>query len=266
MRLNKLPFHIYKIINEYGLIKPQDSLIVGVSGGPDSVALLKILSAINLRKNLRLRLLVAHFNHQLRGGSSEEDEQFVRNLSKDLSLPFFLKRTDIKKISDQIKNSIEETARRERYEFFDELSQAQHAVSVVVGHNADDNVETLLHRIIRGTGLRGLGGIPIKRPLTENSPVQLIRPLIFTWKWEIISYLEKEQANYRTDVSNYNVQYFRNKIRLELIPFLESQFNPKIKNTLMRLSQIMNFNNEYVSLEAERILTNITLNGTKDFF
>jgi tRNA(Ile)-lysidine synthase len=266
MRLNKLPFKTFKTINKYDLVKPYDSLVVGVSGGPDSVALLKILHTLNLAKNLHLRLLVAHFNHQLRGRSSDEDAEFVQNLSKDLSLPFFLKSVNIQKVSDQTKSSIEETARRERYKFFMEVSQTQNAISVAIGHNADDNVETLLHRIIRGTGLLGLGGIPVKRPLIENSTVQLIRPLLFTWKREIIAYLEREQINYRTDVSNYDVLYLRNKIRLELIPFLESQFNPNIKNTLMQLCQIFKVNNEYLSSEAEKILMNLTVDDTNDSY
>lgn len=122
MRLDKLPFEVFNTINKYHLVKPHDSIIVAVSGGPDSVALLKILRTINLVKNLHLRLFIAHLNHQLRGSSSEEDAQFVRNLSKDLSLPFILKKVNIQKIADQTKCSIEETARRERYNFFSGIS------------------------------------------------------------------------------------------------------------------------------------------------
>ncbi len=259
MRLNKLSFKVFKIINEYNLIKPEDSIIIGVSGGPDSVALLKILHSINLKKGLRLRLFIAHLNHRLRGRSSEEDAQFVRNLSKNFSLPFILKTLDIQKAAGQTKGSIEEIGRRERYKFFMESAQEHNASLVAVGHTADDNGETILHRIIRGTGILGLGGIPIKRPLKKDSSIQLVRPLLFTPKKEIIEYLERENLNYRTDISNYEPIYLRNKIRLELIPLLENQYNPNIKRALMQLCQILTINNEYVSLEAKKILKESTV-------
>lgn len=254
MRLDKLPFRVFNTINKYYLIKPHDSIIVAVSGGPDSVALLKTLCTINSAKNLHLRLLVAHLNHQLRGLSSEEDAQFVRNLSKDLSLPFIVKTADIQKIANQIKRSVEETARMERYKFFMESAEEYTASAVAIGHTADDNIETLLHRIIRGTGTPGLGGIPIKRPLAPGSAIQLVRPLLFSWRREIMEYLGKEHCNYRTDDSNYEPIYLRNKIRLELIPLLENQYNPNIKDLLVQLCQILNMNNEYLVSEAKKIV------------
>ncbi len=266
MRLPALSFKVFRTIHKYNLIKPNDSIIVGVSGGPDSVALLRTLHSINSTKELHLRLLVAHLDHQLRGKSSEEDAQFVQNLSKSLSLPFILKSVNIQKIADQTKSSVEETARRERYKFFMESSQKYNAPLIAVGHTADDNVETILHRIIRGTGILGLGGIPIKRPFTKGSAVQLVRPLLFAWRKEIIEYLEKERLNYRTDTSNYETIYLRNKIRLELIPFLESQYNPNVKNILMQLCQILNTNNEYVSAEAKKIVHDITIEVTGDSY
>lgn len=266
MRLNKLSFKVFKTIHEYNLIKPEDSIIVGVSGGPDSVALLKILHSINLVKGLHLRLFIAHLNHRLRGRSSEEDAQFVQNLSKNLSLPFILKSTDIQTIAGQTKGSIEEVARRERYKFFMESAQEHNASLVAVGHTADDNAETMLHRIIRGTGILGLGGIPIKRPLTKDSSVQLVRPLLSTSKKEIIEYLEKMKISYRTDISNYEPIYLRNKIRLELIPLLEDEYNPNIKNILIQLCQILNINNEYISSEAKKVLKESTIEGKGDSY
>ncbi|MEP9410532.1 MAG: tRNA lysidine(34) synthetase TilS [Candidatus Brocadia sp.] len=254
MRLDKFPFRVFSTINKYRLIKPHDSIIVAVSGGPDSVALLKTLCTINSTKNLHLYLLVAHLNHKLRGLSSEEDEQFVRNLSKDLSLPFIIKTADIQKIANQTKRSVEETARMERYKFFMESAQKYTASTVAIGHTADDNAETILHRIIRGTGILGLEGIPVKRPLAHGSAIQLVRPLLFSWRREIIEYLGKERCNYRTDDSNYEPTYLRNKIRLELVPLLENQYNPNIKNTLIQLCQILNMNNEYLVSEAKKIV------------
>ena len=239
-------------------MKSNNSIIVGVSGGPDSVALIRILHSINSAKNLHLHFYVAHLNHQLRGKSSEEDAQFAENLSKELSLPFILKNVNIQEIAAQTKRSLEEAARIERYKFFTESSQKYNASTVALGHTADDNAETILHRIIRGTGILGLEGIPINRPLTTDSAIQIVRPLLFTWRREIIDYLGKEQQNYRTDISNYETTYLRNKIRLELIPLLEKQFNPNIKNTLIQLCHIFSANNEYLSLK-QKILKDSTI-------
>lgn len=266
MRLNKLSYEVYTTIKKYRLMDSHDALIVGVSGGPDSVALLSILHALNGTKKLSLRLYVAHLNHKLRGQAAEEDARFVQNLAKDLSLPFVQKEVDIQKIAEQTKCSIEETARMERYRFFGEVAQTYHAASVAIAHNADDNAETILHRIIRGAGIIGLKGIPVKRPLTPKSSVQLIRPLLFTWRKDIMEHLEKEHLCYRTDATNYEPLYLRNKIRLELIPLLENQYNPNIKNTLIQLCQILDTNNEYLTHEAEKILNAVTKEYAEDFY
>jgi len=264
MRLDKLSFSVFCTINTHHLIKSGDAIIVGVSGGPDSVALVKILHTINASKGLHLRLLVAHLNHQLRGKSAGEDAQFVQDFAAKLSLPCMVKEADIQKIAEQTKCSIEEAARIERYRFFQEAAREHNATLIALGHTADDNVETVLHRIIRGTGTVGLGGIPIKRPLVPDSPIQIIRPLLFTWRKEIIQYLRNERLNYRTDESNYETIYLRNKIRLDLIPLLENQYNPNIKNTLNQFCQIFNTNNEYLSAEAKKTLKNATIKGDRE--
>ncbi len=266
MRLDKLPFEVFNTINKHHLIKPREAIIVAVSGGPDSVALLEILHSINLIKNLHVSLFIAHLNHQLRGKFSEEDAQFVQNVSKDLSLPCILKSINIQEVAQRTKRSMEETARIERYRFLMESAQRHNATTVAIGHTADDNIETILHRIIRGTGTPGLGGIPIKRPLATDSAVQLVRPLLFTWRKEIIQYLGEKQFHYRTDASNYEPVYFRNKIRLELVPLLENQYNPNIKNSLIQLCQILNINNEYLISEAKKILKNSAAEGKEDSY
>lgn len=266
MRLDKISFEVFKIINKYHLIQPGNSIVIGVSGGPDSIALLNILHSINSAKNLQVRLHVAHLNHQLRGKSSEEDARFTENVSKELSLPFLLKNVPVQEIAHITKRSVEETARTERYKFFAEASQTYNASAIAIGHTADDNAETILHRILRGTGISGLGGIPVKRPLTAGSATHIVRPLLFTRRREIIRYLEKEQLRYRTDTSNYETTYLRNKIRLELIPLLEKQYNPNIKNTLLQLSRIFTANNEYLSLEAQKILKAASVERTPDSY
>ncbi|MEK6622870.1 MAG: tRNA lysidine(34) synthetase TilS [Planctomycetota bacterium] len=264
MRLDKLSFSVFNTINTHRLIKAGDAIMVGVSGGPDSIALVKILHTMNASKGLRLRFVVAHLNHQLRGKSAEEDAQFVRDFAAGLSLPCVVKELDIQKIADQTKYSIEEAARTERYRFFLDAAREQGATLIALGHTADDNAETILHRIIRGAGAVGLGGIPIKRPLAPDSPIQIIRPLLFTWRKEIIQYLKDEQLGYRTDESNHETTYLRNKIRLNLIPLLESQYNPNIKNTLNQLCRIFSENNEYLSSEAKKALKSATIQGDRE--
>ena len=259
MRLDKLSFSVFNTINTHRLIKTGDAVMVGVSGGPDSIALVKILHTINAAKGLHLRFVIAHLNHQLRGKAAEEDAQFVRDSAAGLSFPYVVKEVDVQKIADQTKCSIEEAARTERYRFFQEAAREQGTTLIALGHTADDNAETVLHRIIRGAGAVGLGGIPIKRPLTPDSPLQIIRPLLFTWRKEIIQYLQDKRLGYRTDESNHETTYLRNKIRLNLIPLLEEQYNPNIKNTLNQLCRIFSENNEYLSSEAKKALKNATI-------
>ena len=259
MRLDKLSFSVFNTINTHQLVKTGDAIMVGVSGGPDSIALVKILHTINASKGLHLRFVIAHLNHQLRGKAAEEDAQFVRDFAAGLSVPCVVKEVDVQKIADQTKCSIEEAARTERYRFFLEAAREQGATLIAIGHTADDNAETVLHRIIRGAGAVGLGGIPIKRTLAPDSPIRIIRPLLFTWRKEIIQYLQNEQLGYRTDASNHETAYLRNKIRLNLIPLLESQYNPNIKNTLTQLCRIFSENNEYLSSEAKKALKSATV-------
>ena len=259
MRLDKLSFSVFNTINTHQLITSGDAIMVGVSGGPDSIALVKILHTINAAKCLRLRFVVAHLNHQLRGKSAEEDAQFVRDFAAGLSLSCMVKEVDVQRIADQTKCSIEEAARTERYRFFLAAAREQGATLIALGHTADDNAETVLHRIVRGAGAVGVGGIPRKRTLDPDSPIQHIRPLLFTWRKEIIQYLQNERLGYRTDESNYETTYLRNKIRLNLIPLLEDQYNPNIKNTLNQLSRIFSENNEYLSSEAKKALKSATI-------
>lgn len=259
MRLDKLSFGVFNVINTHRLMKTGDGIILGVSGGPDSISLAMILHTINAARELRLRFTIAHLNHKLRGKAAEEDAQFVRDFAAGLSLPCKVKEVDIQKIASQTKCSIEEAARTERYRFFEETAREQGATLIALGHTADDNAETVLHRIIRGSGAVGLGGIPIKRPLTPDSPIQIVRPLLFTWRKEIIQYLQDKQSGYRTDASNLETTYLRNKIRLNLIPLLEEQYNPNIKKTLNQLCRIFSENNEYLSSEAKKALKSATI-------
>lgn len=241
------------------LVSERDSIVVGVSGGPDSVALLHLLCSLNAKKSLGCRFYIAHLNHKLRGMDSEEDAGFIRRLSNEFNLPVFIKEIDIKGVAMGSRCSIEEAGRRERYKFFRDYSQEVGASRIAVGHSADDNVETLLQRIIRGTGILGLCGMRPKRPISPDSNILLIRPLLHSWKKEIIRYLEERDIPYRIDSSNLQEVHLRNKIRIELLPLIQKGYNNQIKRVLLNLCEILNENYDFIDTASLSLLKDVIL-------
>lgn len=201
------------------------TVLVGVSGGPDSLALLRALAI--LKQGGEGRLVVAHFDHRLRGSESTEDSRFVVSLAQRLSLP-----CDVGYPGGGRLPGAEESARNERYRFFSSVAQNWGARHVAVGHTADDQAETILHRILRGTGISGLAGIPPVRRL--NSATTLVRPLLAIRRSDVLRFLQELGQDYRTDSSNSNRCYTRNRLR-QLLPELEKDFNPKATEALLRL-------------------------------
>ena len=212
-----------------GLVSSGDKIVVGVSGGADSIALLHVLHLFSTTKNYDL--VVAHVNHMTRGGESYVDADFVKDAAEKLGLPFFLKEIDVENKRIQFKKSFQETARLIRYQFFDETLKAVGGNKVALGHSADDRVETILMNIIRGSGLKGLVGIPQVRG-------NIIRPFWEIYRKELESYLKVSKIPFRNDLSNNDRKYLRNRIRHELIPSLES-YNPNIKKKLQEMSEIV---------------------------
>ena len=212
-----------------GLVSSGDKIVVGVSGGTDSIALLHILHLFSKIKNYDL--VVAHVNHMARGDESYVDADFVKNVADKLGLPFFLKEIDVEDKRAHLKKSFQETARLIRYQFFDETLKAVGGHKIALGHSADDRVETILMNIIRGSGLKGLTGIPQVRG-------NIIRPFWEIYRKELASYLEVRKIAFRDDLSNKDRKYLRNRIRHELIPCLES-YNPNIKIKLQEMSEIV---------------------------
>jgi tRNA(Ile)-lysidine synthase len=236
-------------ITKYGLLKQNENVVVALSGGPDSTALVITLSQI--APAMGLQLIVAHFNHGLRGHDADEDERFARRLTKKLGLSFVCRKMDQKAV---IKGrSPEEIYRRERYFFFDEVAKSNHAHKIALGHNLQDQAETVLLHLLRGSGLEGLKGI---MPMRDG---KYIRPLIGTSREEIITFLNEAGIAYRQDISNESNLYLRNKIRLELLPYLKKEFNPRIDEALAQMAEILrednNFIKEYVNkaLKSTRI-------------
>ena len=222
-----------------------DKVLVAVSGGPDSVALLYAL--LEIKDEFNLRLYVAHLNHKLRGKESDADQKFVKKLASELDLKFFTKSIDVKREAKKKKLSLEEAARLVRYRYLENLADRIKADKIAMGHQADDQAETFLMRLVRGAGGAGLSGIPPKRG-------KIIRPLIEIKREEIEKFLKQKGLSYRTDSSNLLPNYFRNKIRLVLLPQIKKKFNPKIVDILNRASNIISLQQEYVEKKCEEIL------------
>ncbi len=210
-------------------VHPNDLLVVAVSGGPDSVCLLHLLSEIG--KDYPFKLHVGHLNHSLRGVEADEDAEFVRKVCNGLNIPSTIVKKDVASLAKSMRKSIQETARMVRYQTLREISQQNGGRWIVTAHHAGDQAETFLMRLIRGSGTRGLSGIPRTRD-------SVIRPFLDFTKDDILAYLRQHQLTFREDSSNNLPHYFRNRIRRELIPFLE-KYNPNILHVLERESDIL---------------------------
>jgi len=239
----KLVNTVKNFIKQNQLLKSGDRVIVAVSGGPDSTALLHILTA--LRYDLGIGLFIAHVNHNLRKASGQ-DERFVKNLADRFNLPFHS--TSIRLRKKKKKSSIEELAREARLRFFIRLAKREKAECIALGHNRDDLAETVLMRILRGTGLLGLRAILPKRKIEG---VTLIRPLLEVRRKEIESFLKKRNLKFCRDATNSKPEFFRNKIRLHLLPTLERTYNPNIKETLAHLSESITADYAYLEKQAQ---------------
>jgi len=256
----QLQKQVTAVIKEYNLFRANDTVLLGVSGGPDSVALLNLILDTNCQNPVCSNIFVAHLNHLIRGEESEEDEQFVNNLAKSFKLSIVTERRNIKEIARERKISLEEAAREERYKFFESVAKRVGANVIAVGHNADDNAETILHRIIRGTGIVGLGGMRPKRKLTPFVTIDLVRPLLFTWRKNIIAYLKEKDLSYRVDSTNFETDQFRNRIRAELIPLLEKNYNAGAKRSLIKLGETASQNCDFLEAQAKDLFEEVLLN------
>jgi tRNA(Ile)-lysidine synthase len=227
---------IKKTIKKYDLLEKSERVVVAFSGGPDSTALLTALDIV--ARELDLSLIVAHYNHGLRGAESDEDEQFSRDLAQDMGLIFVSGNMEQKKVAKGV--SPEDFYRRQRYCFLEKVASDYQAQKIALGHNLQDQAETVLLHLLRGSGLEGLKGFLPKRD------GRIIRPLIETSRREIISFLDKSGISYRRDSSNENSMYLRNQIRGELIPYLKEKYNPKIEENLARMAQILRTEDEFI--------------------
>lgn len=241
--------HAKKFIQSTGILSYGDTVIVGVSGGPDSVALLHIL--LSLRHELGLTVQTAHFNHNWRK-SAQTDERFVERMAKKWDVPFFVARSPKKPGKPQ--GAREERARFERLEFFRRLAKENKAGAIFLAHTQDDLVETVLMHILRGTGLQGMRGM---LPHREIYGIHLVRPLLGMTKQDILLYLKKNKISFRHDPTNRRRDFFRNQLRLDLIPLLERQYSPGIKVLLANLADTVATDYEYIEAQAKDVFKKI---------
>ena len=237
-------------IKKNNLINQNDKVLVAVSGGPDSICLLNIL--YNLKEKLKIEIYVAHVNHLIRE-EAKGDAEFVKEFCRSKNIEFFYKEYNIKEKAKIEKISVEEAGRNARYEFFEEIAQKYSINKIAIGHNKNDLVETLIMNILRGTGTQGLKAI-----LNKNGIY--IRPLLDISREKIEEYCEKNNLKPRIDLTNFENNYTRNKIRNIVIPYLKKEFNPNIVQTLTRLSQIATEEQDFIDIEVEKYYKKIIIN------
>ena len=262
---------VIRTIQKYELIKPGDKLVVGVSGGPDSMCLLDILSKIQKQSSERgmfslkqeegckngtsplatFDFVVAHVNHMIRE-EAKEDEEYVKNYCIKNDIQFYTKSIDVQKIANTNKISTEEAGRNERYAFFDEVLQKIKGNKIVIAHNKNDKVETIIMNALRGCGIQGLKGI-------EPSRGKYIRPLIECERKEIEEYCQEKNIEPRIDKTNFENIYTRNKIRNIVIPYIKEEFNPNIIETMNRLSNLVTEQEDYIEKQVEKAYGKIVL-------
>ena len=230
----------YNLIHKCYLERGSE-VLVAVSGGVDSIVLLNLFHTV--QKKFDLKLHVIHINHGLRGSESDADAEFVQKVAQKYGLEFTVKKVDTQNFAYSRKASIEEAARILRYKFFDEVLAKTGFDRVATAHNIDDQAETILDHLMRGSGLRGLSGIAYSRD-------KLIRPILNVSRLDIEAYAAKKGLRYQTDSSNWELKYKRNRIRYELIPYIRRQFNPKIASVLLHTGELFRQTEEYLIKQA----------------
>lgn len=233
-------------------------IVAALSGGADSMALLRGL--LELRDGLALDLHVAHLDHQLRGQAARDDAEWLAGECRSLEIPCTLGRSDVAGIAHSTGRGIEETARDERYRFLEETARALGFPTIALAHTADDQAETILHHIVRGTGIAGLRGIPRERELAAG--IRLVRPLLDVERKTVLDYLGQIGQDFREDESNRDEAYTRNRIRRQLLPLLAGEYNPLVGEALRRLgAQAADLHDALESLAAgllDRVLDSAT--------
>lgn len=241
---------VKKTIAKYRMLEFGDKVVVGVSGGADSVTLLHILD--QLKEEYQLSLWIVHLNHMFRGQEAREDAEFVAQLGAALGVPAFIEEVDVPQLMKETGLSAQLAARQARYLFYERIIAQVGAQKIALGHHGDDQAETILMRFLRGAGEDGLAGIPPVRG-------KIIRPLLEATRREIEEYCSLHHLDFRTDYSNLKTIYLRNKIRLELLPLLEEEYNSNIRQTLVRLGDVFREDSNYLQKKALTTLQQVVV-------
>ncbi|MFA5389422.1 MAG: tRNA lysidine(34) synthetase TilS [Candidatus Omnitrophota bacterium] len=241
------PDKIKSTIKRYGMLRKGDRVLAGVSGGPDSIVLLHILCG--LKEEYSLTIVMAHLDHKFRGEESAADRMFCEELAKKYNVDIAWEEIDVPKIAKEKGISAEEAARFERYDFFKRAAKERGIDKIAVGHTRDDQAETVLMRMMRGAGMKGLGGIS---PVKEMPGFTIIRPLMEVSRKEIEGFIAENGLKSRKDSSNDKTIFTRNKVRLELIPLLEKDFNPNIKEVLANMAENLQEENDFLDRYSRR--------------
>lgn len=229
---------VLSYIRDNKLLKSKDKILVALSGGPDSLCLLNIL--LELRQELDIEIAAAHLNHLLRGADAIGDEEYVIDICNTMGIKCFVRRLDINIYAKEHRLSSEMAGRKARYDFFEEISEKEGFNKIATAHNANDQAETILFRLMRGTGLDGLGGIKASRD------GKIIRPILCLSRSEVEEYIELKKLNPRIDKTNFERIYNRNKIRLDILPYMKENFNEDIIDALNRMALLLQKDNEFI--------------------
>ena len=235
---------VINYIKENKIIQQDDRILVALSGGPDSVCLLHMLYRIKDKFNLKLGAI--HINHMLRGEEADKDENYIIDLCEQMGIKHYVKIINIEYIAKETNVSLETAGRNERYKAFEEIKIKDKYNKIAVAHNANDQAETILMRIMRGTGLEGLTGI---KPQREGG---IIRPILCLNRQEIEDYCEYNGLNPRIDASNYDRHYSRNRVRLDILPYMRDNFNKDIIDTLNRMTLLLQKDNEFIEEYSQK--------------
>ena len=240
---------VIETIKKYELIQAKDKIVLGVSGGPDSISMLDILRQI--REEFDFEIVVAHINHMIRK-EAIQDEEYVKKYCEKNNIKCFVKRIDVIDIANNKKIGTEEAGRLVRYDFFDEVLKQTGSNKIAIAHNKNDKIETIIMHLLRGSGLSGLKGI---EPIREN----VIRPLIECERKEIEKYCDENKLEPRIDKTNFENDYTRNKIRNIVIPYIEKELNPNIIETIDRLSEVVKKEDRYLEKVASNVYEKILI-------
>lgn len=242
-----------------GWLEDARPTVAAVSGGPDSMALLHML--VRMTQVRPFRLIAAHVNHRFRGAESDAEAELVTQTAQQWGVPVVSAEIDVPHFIEETGMNAQAAARLKRYEFLMQTAESEQAERIMFGHHADDQAETVLMRVLRGTGIGGLSGIPYRR---RENKVELIRPFLRITKEELLAYCKSHDIPFATDSSNWNRQYFRNAVRLDLIPMLE-KYNPRLKESLHRLAEMAAADDDYMNAEAARLLDDVTTRSGAGF-